>query len=466
MPTPRAHFFWRIVFPVVVVLSGAAVALSALEGARTIIGGTIGRVEDSVVVDPSQPGYLAFVSPTPALLLVHEHGGSLAGVTLLAQARSDTAGAVLLFTPSLLFGQAVGGSPGGVPGDGGDGVGGDAPASGGTLVGAYAVGGASAVEHLMEGLLGLGFTEVREMPQADLAAAVQSVEPMLYRLSDDLVGTAADGSVNVVYPSGSNEFSSWEVADIYGFRSPGEADSSRVERQRRVWEAWLGEVALSVSRQRGGESEEPAGSDLAQFLRTFVSAGYGVETVPVRPLAAPPGGVPGGLGAAHSGQLYALDAGGGAYRGEGDPGSGGEIAGVGKPDSGSGGGGVSGDGVAWLRGRVRELVPWPSVPESFKRPTVQMLDGVGRPEARDALARDVIAAGGIVTVIGNESAFGRMETLVAYHHPEVEAAAEDIAIALRPEGYSGAGMAFVEVPEDEEYIADITVRIGRDLVPS
>ena len=521
------HFFWRFVFPAVVALSGVVVAFLVLESARTIVGGTIGQVDDSIVTDPEAPGYLAFVSPTPTRLLLHTHDGSLTGVTFLAKARSSGGGSLLLFPPDLLVGadagfghaptgleaseiavgpledeahdlsgprEADGGVAAGI-GVGGTGIweeasgyapseprgvdagsvgAGDVPDAGvvpgagsadagavpaATLGEAYVAGGASEVERLLEGLFGFGFVTI-EVSQSELASAMKPIGSLSYQLTDDLVVLEAGGAAQAVYPSGVLELDAAAAADVYGFQNPGEAGGRRLERQRNMWEAWLQAISRSqiAEGSLGPQGWEDAG--LAAFLAGLGAGGVVVEAVPLRSVAPP--AIPPAAGTdaepADSGQtrtLYTLGI--GPAPGGADDAAGGTGGGL-TADRGS-----AVDGRAWLRSRLRVLVPWPRTPKSFLRPTVQMLDGIGDPEVRNARAQDVIDAGGVVTVIGNDAAFGRAETLVAYHRPEVKATAEAIAIILRPGGRS-AGMAYVQVPDNEEDFADITVTVGLDLI--
>lgn len=279
----------------------------------------------------------------------------------------------------------------------------------------YASGGASAVRHSAERLFGIGFEEVIEMSRFDLAAAMTPAGTLSYELLDDLLATNADGTTRVVYGSGRLNLSPGAAAHIYGFHNPAEADANRVERQRLIWESWLDTIGRADD---PGSAVLPFGEGLSPFL---VALGAGSPTVEVAPLQAvtlPEASLP----------FYVL--------GE--------------------------EGRSWLLSRTREIVSWPTAPESFLRPRVQVLDGIQDAARRNELAQDIISVGGIVTVMGNAAEFGQQETLVAYHRAEAMSTAEAIAVVLQSGGQA-AGMAFVETSDGTEDLADITVTVGLDL---
>ena len=77
---------------------------------------------------------------------------------------------------------------------------------------------------------------------------------------------------------------------------------------------------------------------------------------------------------------------------------------------------------------------------------------------RDSLVQEVIAAGGVVTVIGNAEEFGVGATQFAYHREELvrDPITNSIAIQL------GVDMALVELDEGTPDVVDITVTVGSD----
>ena len=392
-PAPKANFFWRFVFPAVVVAAGVAVLLLANEGGRAVLNTRVETVSEEVVLQPDEPGYLELVGVTPTLLSLHTHEGRLSGVTLMARTGIDAGGGVVLLPADLLL----------VPPG--------ATAEDVELLGdAYARGGADAVELAAETLFGIGFDQVVELSTESLAEAMAPAAPLPYLLADDLTATGADGTPQAVYEAGRRDLPAADAAVVYSLRNPNEADVNRLQRQRAMWLSWLDVVA----RADDPAAVLPASSPLELFLQALGAGTAVVEVPPLQSVAWDPGSPP----------RYLL--------GE--------------------------EGQAWLRAEVLELVPRPRQPVSFGRPRVRLLDGTGDPAVRDALVDDIIAAGGVVTVIGNAAEFGIDTTQFAYHREELvrDPITNSIAIEL------GVDMALIELDETTPDVADVTVTVGSD----
>ena len=101
-------------------------------------------------------------------------------------------------------------------------------------------------------------------------------------------------------------------------------------------------------------------------------------------------------------------------------------------------------------------IPFPVASRPGARPRVRVLDGVGADGLSLHAARDVVAAGGQVVVIGNADRFDATETRVVYFEEHVAPAAEAIAAALsvRAERLTGPN------PDDR---VDVSVVAGADL---
>ena len=393
-PAPSAHFFWRLVFPGLVVAAGIAVLVLALEGGRAVLTRTVEPVDEEIVLEPDEPGYLELVAATPTLLSLHTHDGSLTGVAFMARTGISAGGGVVLLPADLLV----------VP-EGGS------PAQGELLSDTFATGGVEAVRQVAEGLFGLGFGQVVEIPTEWLAHSMGPAVPLPYLLADDLVEAGPDGAPRVVYESGRYDLNAADAAAVYAHRNPDEADGNRVQRQRALWESWLG----VIGRAQDPEAViPPAASPLAPFLRALGAGTTVVEVVPFESFAPDPGAAPVPL--------------------------------------------LGPESRSWLRTEALELVPWPQQPESFLRPRVQLLDGTGDPSIRDALATDVVSAGGVVTVIGNAGAFGVEATHFAYHREDLvnDPITNSIAIEL------GVDMTLIELGEGADDVVDITVTVGLD----
>ncbi|MCY4069408.1 MAG: hypothetical protein OXE79_09950 [Acidimicrobiaceae bacterium] len=391
----RAHVFWRFAYPVLVLAAGVAVLLLILAGGRAVLTQRVTSVEQPVVLAPDEPGYLELVSATPTLLALHTDDAELAGVSFVARTGIEAGGGVVLLPADLLV----------VPPQG-------SPPQGRLLSEVFARDGAAGVEQAAEEIFGVGFDEVVEVPADWLAYSIAPATPLPYLLADDLVEAPADGEFRVVYEAGRNELTASDAAAIYSHLNPDEPDGNRTYRQKALWESWLGMIGRASDPQA---VIPPLDSPLAPHLRALASGTTVVVDVP--PF---------------------------------------EISSV---DSASAPVAVLDDrGRDWLRNEVLELVPWPRQPESFLRPRVQLLDGTGDPAIRDALAGDVVAAGGVVTAIGNSDAFGVRDTQFAYHRAELVRDPVTNSIALQ----LGVNMTLVEAGEPADNLVDITVTVGLD----
>ena len=275
----------------------------------------------------------------------------------------------------------------------------------------YARGGVDEVELVAESLFGIGFDEAAEVSTETLALALEPAAPVPYLLVDELTAPGSDGAPVVVFEAGRLDLSASSAAAVYGLRTPNEADFNRVQRQRVLWESWLDVVRRSDDPV--AVSPSPA-LPLSEFVRVLGAGTAVVEVPPLQSVVTDPASAP----------RYLLGA----------------------------------EGEAWLHEEILELVPRPRQPQSFLRPRVQLLDGIGDPAVRDGLIDDIISAGGVVTVIGNAAEFGIDTTRFAYHRPELvnDPITNSIAIEL------GVQMALIELGEATPEVVDITVTVGSD----
>ena len=390
-----------------VVAAGIAVLILALEGGRAVLNTTVGTVEEEIVLEPHEPGYLEFVGATPTLLSIHTHNGSLTGIAFMARTGISAGGGVVLLPADLLV----------VPAGG-------SPAQGELLSDTFAAGGVEAVWRVAEGMFGLGFDQVVEVPTEWLAHSMGPAAPLPYVLVDDLVEARTDGVQRVVYESGRHDLSAADAAAVYAHRNPDEADGNRVQRQRTMWESWLGVVRRAQDPEAViPEAVIPEAADsplesflqaLEPFLRALGAGTTVVEVIPFESFTPDPGTAPIPL--------------------------------------------LGPESRSWLRAEALELVPWPQQPESFLRPRVKLLDGTGDPSIRDALVADVVSAGGVVTVIGNADTFGAEATHFAYHCEDLvnDPITNSIAIEL------GVDMTLIELSDCADNVVDITVTVGLD----
>jgi len=261
-PAPPAHPFFRFVFPALIAVAGVFVFFQWRDGAKAVLDTTDGS-EVSTVEDPSEPGFLAFATPTPTLLIAHvDAADTLVGVTVLARTALDAGGRLVILSPNMLL---------------------DLSEEDVILRELYAADGAEALELAVGEFLGFGFTEAEPMVMSTdrLAAFLRLVEPVPYFLADDLLRVDADGVVEVVYESGLGQFDGDELAEIYAWRNPAEFDDGRFTRQLAIWDAWLAAI---------GEADDlvavtlPFDTGLPPYLRAFGTGTAVLELTPAVPV--------------------------------------------------------------------------------------------------------------------------------------------------------------------------------------
>jgi hypothetical protein len=226
------------------------VSLAAV-GLATVRGSTAGkRVNPST--DPAAPGFEAFVTPTPTMLVVGVHDGALSWVGFLALGAGDTGGSVVLVPPSTLGDYAAYG---------------DLP-----LDGRYRAGGASNVARGVSGLLDIALDEVVTIDDAQWARLAGTIGSLTFDIPDGVVspeGTAFAAGTVTLRPD--------QVAEFLAATAPGESDLNRMARVQTLVEAYL--AAL----RRGGAAAIPGESDsgIGGFLRVLSAGTPTTQVLPV-----------------------------------------------------------------------------------------------------------------------------------------------------------------------------------------
>ena len=260
-PAPKANWFWRFVFPLLLV--GLAYAAFDLwrEGTKAVLDSTDGTLVE-VVSDPNAPGYEAFVTPTPTMIVLHtDDGDRLVGVTVLARTLLDNGGQAVLLSSDFAA----------------NGLGGF------TLGERYAAEGAEAVERDVGTLFGFGFLESLTMSTRDFAPLLALVEPLQFALLDDLVAVNEDGTTEIWLDAGGKRLDGEVAAELYAFRNPDEADVNRNERQLDLWESWL----LAISQADDLDAAAlPFEDGLSAYLRAFAVGQRDIQLAPARPNSA------------------------------------------------------------------------------------------------------------------------------------------------------------------------------------
>ena len=207
--------WWHWGWPLILLALAAAVPLLAWFGWSAISGSSDGT-EVGAPVDPSAPGYRAFVDPTPTLLLIHADGDRLHGVSLLALTDAGTEGAVLFIAPETM-------TPSGL------------------LNERWTESGSAGMADSVAELFGIRPGEFQVVDDAGWAAITAVVAPIALNNPDALVSPIGESR----FESGALNLAAADVGPYLGWRNPGESPIAALFRQELFWEAWLEQVALS-----------------------------------------------------------------------------------------------------------------------------------------------------------------------------------------------------------------------------
>jgi len=247
---------WRFLYPAVLVVFAVIVALIAANGSRDVLNSSDGQARKPVT-DPTAPGYIAQVTPTPTLLVAHvTPTNDLVGVTVFALAAFDKGGTGLLLPAELIV------SPDGQPLV--------------RLKDVYAKQGLDGLRTSTATLLGIGFDEAVSSDRNSAGAALVPAAPVTVVLADPLK-VSANGKTETVLPKGTQQV---RGPDQYGpileIVNPGEQPINRVLRQRDLWQAWIKAIAA-----KGPDIAVPAGD--APLLRFLRGLGSGTTTFKIVP---------------------------------------------------------------------------------------------------------------------------------------------------------------------------------------
>lgn len=222
-----------------------AVPALAWVGFRVVLDTTAGQVVDPEL-DPSEPGYEAFLEPTPVAALVGVDGANaLSWVTVLVLGGpGERGGAVLFVPPTTLADEAT------------------------TLAGSWASGGQPALTASLGGLLAAGFTDVVVVAPERVAELVGPVSPLRIALPED-VGELEAGAAALDGPG---------AAQLLVERAGGESDLARMARHELVWRAWLDAVAASPD---PGAVPGEASAGIGRYVRGLAAGDVTFDVAPV-----------------------------------------------------------------------------------------------------------------------------------------------------------------------------------------
>ena len=246
-PRPVASRWWRWGWPLVLAGLAGAVPLLVWLGWSAIVASSDGT-EVSAPLDPAEPGYQAYVEPTPLLVLIHAEGTHLRGVTLLALTDERVEGAVLFLAPETVT-----------------------PA--GPLSAHWAESGRVAVMDALAELVGIRASESQVVDDDGWAALVSAVAPVVVDNPDPLVSSAGD----TVFGSGELALNPSDVAAYLGWRNPGESPIASLVRHELFWERWMDDLALSTAPALiPGETDRGMG----RFAPSLAMGGIRIQAVP------------------------------------------------------------------------------------------------------------------------------------------------------------------------------------------
>ena len=246
---------WR---PVTYVLSLAllitAGATLSVVGYRVVRSSTEGRTIDPTL-EPDEPGFEAFVEPSPTMLLLSRSpDGSLSSAALLALRTADSGTSVVVIPTNLLVGE---------------------PGAERTLAQVTQDEGSAAALSAVANKLGIGIADVAEVDDAQLAALVAPVAPLTVRNSDVATG----------FPLGDIQLTAEQVAPFLAVLGAGERETDRMLRQERVWNAWAAALAAAGPTGVPGEVE----SGIGRFLAGLAENARQADALPVSELPSPNG---------------------------------------------------------------------------------------------------------------------------------------------------------------------------------
>ena len=247
--------WWRIGFPVTLVLLFLAIPVLVYTGVRVVLQSNHGRLIVSAT-DPAQPGWEAAVEPTPtSVMATVTDAGQLSSVALLALTGPQNGN--VIFVPADTQ----------VP---------DQPGYK-TMVDAYATGGPVGLKAALEAVLHVDVGEVQVADGAKWGELVAPIGTITVANPDDVdVGGQR-------FPRGSIDLTPAQVATYLRSRNYGEDDTNRLLRHEAFWRAWLALVQAKGPDSVPGESESGTG----RFVRALATDQVEFHVLPVRVQARP-----------------------------------------------------------------------------------------------------------------------------------------------------------------------------------
>lgn len=211
---------WKATFVLVEVVLLLAIPVLAVRGFDAVLHTTDGRTVDPDL-SPTDPGYEAFLEPTPVLAVAGIGDDlQLSWVTVLALGSTEGGGGAVLLVPARTMAPAD--EPGGFPVQ--------------TLAARYAAGGLQALRQGTADLLGIAIGDVVDLAPARLGELLAPVSPLTVANPDD-VGDFAVGELSLTAE---------ELPGLLEATDVEQSDLTRLARHEAFWRAWIGAVATST----------------------------------------------------------------------------------------------------------------------------------------------------------------------------------------------------------------------------
>ncbi|HEX7095383.1 MAG TPA: LytR C-terminal domain-containing protein [Acidimicrobiales bacterium] len=256
---------WRFGFPGLLLALAAATVVLSIVGAQLVLDsrdGRVGRAE----LDPTKPGYLATVAPTPTFLVAHVDDGKLLSVVVLALGPNDTGGGAVVLSPNTWVQLE----------EGADSI---------SLEAIYEQHGIEDVQ-TGEGLRAAVSTVLRadvddyvELNARSLAPLIEPVAPLRYTLPDPVRERRGNGTVTVL-PAGEVQIDTTdEIIAAIETLGPDEEVIRRTERQQRFWQAWIDAVRAAPDPAQAFPSGSSS-TTIARFVRGLAAGEARVDILP------------------------------------------------------------------------------------------------------------------------------------------------------------------------------------------
>ena len=359
----------------------AGLGWAGYQASRKITGGG-----NAKVTDPSEPGYVAEVRPTPVdLVAVTDASGALASTLVVTEGAGGKGGSVSVLPASTYL-----------------------PPFGETgpvfMTQAMADGGLDGLRQQLGSALTFGFTSAEQVPAATIESLAAKAGPITVDIVDNLIDKAPNGTETVKYRAGQVTLQPDEIVPFLKFTGSDESVPNQTLRHQAVWEGLLKALKgkeLSGVDTSPAPTDGSAGSGFLGLLPGLLGGDINFDQVPLHVIP-----VPGTMFVAYA------------------------------PDQ------------AGMPAFVARFVPFPTAATPGQRARVQLLNGTTNKDAVVLTSPKVVAAGGEISLIGNADSFDVATTQVEYVVPEAKAAAEAIATALgvtATKGTKASGSVDVDV---------------------